>query len=119
MSQQRGGCFSNVRRSKRAINEPLFSPPTPGIETLSTLDTTRRAQGKGFITKSVVEKKLRQPERESGTSSLLDEKRWSELAWDGEASRGEARERCRLDYRTSSAVGARPAYRFCFLEHFM
>eukprot|EP00752_Nemacystus_decipiens_P009337 g8344.t1 len=43
-------------------------------------DTT----GQGYITKSTVEKTLRQGEREPGASGLLDEKRWSEAAWEGD-----------------------------------
>lgn len=42
-----------------------------------------RAQGRGFITKSAVEKTLLQGEREPGASGLLDQKRWSEAAWEG------------------------------------
>lgn len=44
------------------------------------------AQGQGFITKEVLERNLRQAERESGTGPLLDQQRWHELAWDGEIS---------------------------------
>eukprot|EP00904_Undaria_pinnatifida_P007286 jgi/Undpi1/3688/HiC_scaffold_16.g07058.m1 len=40
--------------------------------------------GRGFIKKGVLEKNLRKAERESGGSALLDQKRWSELAWDGD-----------------------------------
>ncbi|CAN0222417.1 unnamed protein product [Ascophyllum nodosum] len=39
-------------------------------------------KAKGYITKRTIEKKLRQAEREDGSSSLLDQKRWSELAWE-------------------------------------
>ena len=52
------------------------------------------AQGRGFIKKGVLEKNLRKAERESGGSALLDQKRWSELAWDGERA-GEGGEKGR------------------------
>lgn len=35
------------------------------------------------MTKKVVENKLRQAERESGNISLLDQRRWKEVSWDG------------------------------------
>eukprot|EP00903_Cladosiphon_okamuranus_P011121 g10497.t1 len=40
--------------------------------------------GRGYITKSTVEKTLRQGEREPGASGLLDQKRWEEAAWEGD-----------------------------------
>lgn len=45
-------------------------------------------QGRGFITKSTIEKTLRKSENEPGVSGLLDKKRWSEAAWDGEEGFG-------------------------------
>ncbi|CBN74717.1 hypothetical protein Esi_0041_0023 [Ectocarpus siliculosus] len=39
-------------------------------------------EGRGFITKSTIEKTLRKSENEPGVSGLLDKKRWSEAAWD-------------------------------------
>ncbi|CAM9590166.1 unnamed protein product [Ectocarpus sp. 6 AP-2014] len=41
-------------------------------------------EGRGFITKSTIEKTLRKSENEPGVSGLLDKKRWSEAAWDGD-----------------------------------
>ncbi|CAN0428136.1 unnamed protein product [Pylaiella littoralis] len=42
------------------------------------------SEGRGFITKRTLEKKLLQVEREPGASGLLDQKRWSEAAWEGD-----------------------------------